>query len=1530
MKTSSNPLLRRSEHAIHLKPRVVGLLTLLLLAGVMPARAVVKTWDGSSGGNWGTAANWTGNVIPADGDDLVFPSGAANLTNTNNIAGLDLRSVTFTGSGYTVRGNAITITNGVSGQQATGGNTVELAMTLGAAQTFDCINAGASQTFSGSIANAGFTLSFDGAGNLFVGVGKTGTTIAGTGGVTKNGTGMLRYDGNNNTYTGTTRVNRGTLELHCVADNDCFRGPLVISDGVGPAVGRLQYGQDMPDSTPVTVNAGGTLDLNNLPETIGSLTLEGGTVSSGAGKLTLNGDVTVLASATTATINGNLAFSGGLRTVSVQDGSVFYDLNLYANISDAGGGLLFTNDTPVANFIQLLGSNSFTGPLTVANVRLAAETPWALGATNGATTVRNNGTLWVYSTGITNEALTLDGGAMWVAQNDCTWAGPVTLNGYTTIMVHPTNKVLNVIGQIGGAGGFTKTDYGTLRLSGPGDNTYAGDTTVLDGTLEVAAANVIRHGTLTIGGAVGAPNSDIVRYVADYGISGGPSEVRIVIKNSGLLDLNGYFDDLGELVLDGGDVATGAGTAQLLASTVTAFKSNPTNSNAQISGKLDLGSAARTFNVSNDMTLEVSATVSGSAPFTKTGLGRMDLLSSNSYSGLTTVSQGRLHVSNSYGLGTTNNGTEVLTDANLSLEGGIRVSQETLTLNGDGAPSGIGGALASFFGSNVWSGPITLASDSWFYMNTGDTLNLEGPITGPGGLICLGVGGGPLVLSGTNANTYAGTTTVHSGSQLWLNKLGVATYAVPTNLVIYGTVTLLNHDQIQYGADVTVQTSPPFYTGRLDLNGYHCYIDALSGDGAVDLGSFWLAMGWNGGSSTFDGVISGTGDLYKLGVGTITLTGTNTFTGRTRVAVGTLLVNGYQPQSPVDFYGLTGGVLGGTGVVGPIKVEGHLRPGTSPGCLTSSNLTFTNTGTLDVELNGPTPCTEYDQMIVNGTNNLANAALNINMAFTTPVATGQQFTIINNDGADPITGIFLGYPQGSTWSQNGFTVAISYNGGDGNDVVLTLTGVPGAVAASAVTRGNGNNAIDPNECNDLRITITNSSATPMTGIAATLSTTNTNVLVTQPFSTYANMAASGAASNTTSFQISMLPSFPCGSDLNLTLALTTSSHGAFMLPIVLHSGDASATPLRYDINTATNIADASTIESTNVVAGFTGTLMKAGVALWLTHTWDSDLSLTLISPDGVEVDLSLRNGGSGDNYGTNCTPDSARTTFDDAAGVPITSGVAPFMGTFRPEGSLASFIRGTANGAWRLRIIDAVTGDTGVLQCWSLFLYPAACADGGGMCDTCPGAVSGAIGAGDPSGTGRVTRNGVTSVCGVPKSFPGTSGTTNRYDVYTFTNPGPATCWTVHLSTPGVNHVEAVAYVGSFNPTNIAENYVGDAGPTAAPGTSRFSVEVPAYTNLVVTVTEVNAGTGCTNYALVVTGQACPKPTLAVSQGGASKVRLHWPTWAAGYQLDASTNAIPTAWNTVSNQPVVVGGRFNVTNDAPVPPTKFYRLRKTQ
>lgn len=102
------------------------------------------------------------------------------------------------------------------------------------------------------------------------------------------------------------------------------------------------------------------------------------------------------------------------------------------------------------------------------------------------------------------------------------------------------------------------------------------------------------------------------------------------------------------------------------------------------------------------------------------------------------------------------------------------------------------------------------------------------------------------------------------------------------------------------------------------------------------------------------------------------------------------------------------------------------------------------------------------------------------------------------------------------------------------------------------------------------------------------------------------------------------------------------------------------------------------------------------VCINLTHTWNDDLVISLIAPDGTEIELSSRNGGDSDNYSITC--------FNYDAPTPIYQAWGPFSGTFQPEGFMSAINNGqNPNGTWTLHIFDVYPfADTGELTGWAL------------------------------------------------------------------------------------------------------------------------------------------------------------------------------------------------------------------------------------
>ncbi len=126
------------------------------------------------------------------------------------------------------------------------------------------------------------------------------------------------------------------------------------------------------------------------------------------------------------------------------------------------------------------------------------------------------------------------------------------------------------------------------------------------------------------------------------------------------------------------------------------------------------------------------------------------------------------------------------------------------------------------------------------------------------------------------------------------------------------------------------------------------------------------------------------------------------------------------------------------------------------------------------------------------------------------------------------------------------------------------------------------------------------------------------------------------------------------------------------------------------------ITDHNTTVSQLTIGELSSPIVDANVHLTLTHTYDADLLITLVAPDGTTVTLAQNNGGSGDNY--------TSTVFDDQAATAIASGTPPFTGSFRPTTPLSVLVGKSAGGVWELDVADQAGGDVGTLVNWSLEL----------------------------------------------------------------------------------------------------------------------------------------------------------------------------------------------------------------------------------
>lgn len=227
-------------------------------------------------------------------------------------------------------------------------------------------------------------------------------------------------------------------------------------------------------------------------------------------------------------------------------------------------------------------------------------------------------------------------------------------------------------------------------------------------------------------------------------------------------------------------------------------------------------------------------------------------------------------------------------------------------------------------------------------------------------------------------------------------------------------------------------------------------IGSLEGSGTVALGSTALVTGRNNLSTTFSGIIKDGGSLTKVGIGALTLEGANTYTGGTKVNEGTLIVgNSTGSATGTGLVLVNGGTLGGPGTIAGVVIIGSGNgPGAflAPGVVASlptiftiqDRLSFRADGTYTYKLN--TNTATGDQVVANGITIESGSQFEFDVIGNQKLDLGQVFTPINNISTNRIRGTFANLPDGSIVTINGNNLQASYEGGDGDD--LTLTVVP--------------------------------------------------------------------------------------------------------------------------------------------------------------------------------------------------------------------------------------------------------------------------------------------------------------------------------------------------------------------------------------------------------------------------------------------------------------------------------------------------------
>jgi fibronectin-binding autotransporter adhesin len=575
------------------------------------------------------------------------------------------------------------------------------------------------------------------------------------------------------------------------------------------------------------------------------------------------------------------------------------------------------------------------------------------------------------------------------------------------------SQTLKIASVISGAGGLSV--YGQIDLSGTAANTFTGATTIYqDGRLYLEKS----AGKNAFAGPLDAEAGGYVESLEDNQV---PDSVLITLRGGAQFVPGIHAETVGPLKFDDGTIRSYGATALTLAGDVTAVGLGGT-----ILNYCSLGGGIRTFDVAEGTSLNLNADIingnGGAGGITKTGLGSLRLNGANSFNGVVTISAGECQVGSDTALGSTTGGTVVAAGATLDIQTPRNIQNEPLLLAG-----------RFLYQSQVfWSGPVALSGvassfEGTAYLTNVYSLSLSGVISGTGKLTK--TNSGRLDLIGAAGNTYTGGTLFEEG-EVYLGK--TSGDAVPGNLDIStAMVALFANEQIANTATVTLKN------GTLDLGSRTETIGALSGSdpaGNIKIALGSLVIGQNDASTSFAGLISGnaTNPLVKHGLGTLTLahpTG-NTVTGKMLINGGALQVDDSEACSVTVN---PGGLIKGSGAVAGILLHGGK---VDLDALTSSSLSSDVAGSQAItHLNGP-GAGEHGMMKINGGVDLTGITLSAVLGYSP--YNGTTYTLIDNDGSDAFAGPFAGLPEGQSLMIGSKAFTVTYQGGSGNDLVLTL------------------------------------------------------------------------------------------------------------------------------------------------------------------------------------------------------------------------------------------------------------------------------------------------------------------------------------------------------------------------------------------------------------------------------------------------------------------------------------------------------------
>lgn len=1188
-------------------------------------------WDGTSA-SWSSIANWSTAsgattpdplAIPGSADDVIFNISTVNAANAITLdADQEANSLTFANTGTTIFRANSTGTTGRTLTLGTGGIT---------------LNTGAGNvTFNDTPATYG---------TLTIATGATtqtwtnNATLLSAGPVT--GSGQLNLTGGNST---TSRA-LGQFAM----DLSTYTGDLVLTNSrLVNTVATNGFGT----TGTITINNGAQLMVNVANTTVSrAISIAGsGWYDSGTGD-TRRGGIRFLQNGTlsnTVTLTDNARIFADTNRTGTLSGKITGAFGIEINGGPGSSGtIVFSNS-----------GNDYSGATTIGSGYLRLDHANALGnstsisnstGTNTALLL-NNVTIGtgknITITGLGNQSLY--GGLSTSSTNTAsTWQSTVTLAA-TDSRIGADGGTLTVSGNIGqGASGYRLVirNNGSAATILSGNNTFSGGLNLVVGGLRMGSANALGTSTGTFTFANG---TNAVVFSSDG------TTARSIVNPTAI-----------------------TGTSNITLGDAT------NNGKLTFSNTFDLGTAVRPLAVASEV--EISGAIGGTGGgITKSGAGTLTLSGNNSYTGLTTLSGGRLNLntntaingaggftvnalstldnSSASALTLTNAGTVTLSNdlifngtSGLTFAGNLNQTADlTVTMKGTAGLSlgnytntKTGNIILNVYDDNAGNAAaLTLGSMALSNSSTSRQLTLGNNGSADGKLIVSGVisNGSTATASSITTNymnvtlqgdnTFGGGLTL-SGGTLNMNHAG----ALGTGTFTIGGGTLDNTSAaaITNSKNNALTINANFaFTGSKDLN---------LGTGATSLGT---AAGTSrqitvsGGTLTLGGVISnGTTAtaLTKAGAGSLTLSGSNTYTGTTLVTAGTLALghatNTLANTGAVQVNG-AGAILSigaNSDTVGAVTLTNGSITGTT-GILTGSSYAV-ESGSISAILGGTgivLTKSNTGTVVLSGTNTYTGAT-NI-----------QNGSLQLTGGLSASTSITLG----NSTNSGKFIL-----GGTGGAVDQTVTGlaISGTGTSNAIVGGNA-------ATSNLTVNVASGTST-YTGFLGGTGTNENNLGIIK---TGAGALTLGLSSSTTP----IANTFNGGADIQagtLTLANALGGGGQVTTPggdvsgiYYLGNGSGSSTATlsiannNITFNNAITVRNGSSGTKTFSVSGSTvtgnhsGTITLDDNLTLSTAASTSTLNLTGVIEDGTSGAKGITVGGSGQITLSNTNTYTGNTT----------------------------------------------------------------------------------------------------------------------------------------------------------------------------------------------------------------------------------------------------------------------------------------------